>query len=216
MEGIRDNAMAQALLGAIRTGPLTDSQLLARFNCNVAAMDVELARLRQTRMIDFTTEPTIGRLKRRPERTWRVYDKSNEKTQVEALGKHRGFGCLKYPFFSIGGKVKFEDGFLVTDDPQIVQLIEKSGEFELTIQDITDVLRGIPLSKQKAKIYLSLHASVDIEYHPRLETIEFEAVADGLFVLVSEDPEIDELIEHHQLYRAGQIRAVPRTLMETA
>lgn len=207
--GIQDDAMAQAILGAIRKGPLSDSQLLGLFQRNRKGEEIHgvLARLRQAKQIDFTTEATTGR----PKRIWHVYEKSNEKTQ--APGKRRIFCSLRFPSLTIGKAIKFQAGFYQTDSTEEQRLIEQSGEYNLSVRDITEVLRAIPLSKRK-KVYLSSQLSVQIEHHPRLKAIDFKAVADGLYVLANEDPDLDRFIEHSELFRTGEIREVPRGLLE--
>jgi len=58
MESVRDDAMAQAILGALRKGPLSESGLLGLFQRNRKAEEIHgiVARLRQAKQIDTVAD----------------------------------------------------------------------------------------------------------------------------------------------------------------
>jgi len=206
--------MAQALLGAItKKGPLTQSQIHGLFlrNRNAAEIDGVLARLQSAKKIACTTEPS-GLSGGRPKRVWHVYGKSNEKTQ--APGKRRIFCCLRFPSLVIGNRVKFEAGFFVTDDPQKIQLIEKSGEFGLVIQDVSEILKEIPLTAGK-RIYLSSDPCLALSDHAQYH-VRFLQVADGLGIFSRDIPDCHRMIEQSGLLKTGAVRQVPESLLAAA
>jgi hypothetical protein len=210
---IQNDPLSGVVLAAIKKGPLATTQIHKLFQRNRSANEIDqtLERLRSAKQIISTREKSTGG---RPKTVWSLRDKANDEKSTTSSGKHRIFCSVRYPSLTIGKAIKFQAGFYQTDSAEKQRQIEQSGEYNLSVHDITETLRR--LSKQKARILLSSQPSVDIEHHPRLKTIEFKPVADGLYLFVSENPELASFIEHSQLFRSEQVREVPRTLMEAA
>ena len=208
------NAMCEAVKAAIEAqGPLTAEQLHELLTRNPphyppSEINMTLGRLGHSREIMRQTVVIKGR----EESVWRMYQ-----TDYSAPAKATGriFCSLRFPSLAFGAGMKFNVGFYQAKSAVEQGFIERSGEYDVTVRDITEVLREeMPLIAGK-RVFLSTEPSLVLSDNGPFQ-VRFRQIASFLGIFSTDVPDCHRLVEQSLQLAAGQIREVPRGWVESA